>query len=253
MSKCFEKFVFSLLVFVSLINFSYSADGDKGSALIIIDMQSYFVKRNGKDQEPANVKKLEEVLKAQQAAIKQAKELKIPIIFIEYQNFGTSNPDLIKSTEGYENVTTFIKNTDGMFESYNNTTKQIEEFLQNKNIKTLIIAGANGGACVLASIQGSLARNFNVLAISTAIADFNYPEFVYPYKARYSFKTSCNDCSFKEIENPDMATLELTLHKLNNKNVVAQGLEDSKREPKSVSPNDEVKKRSSVQSESTAR
>jgi isochorismate hydrolase len=75
-------------------------------------------------------------------------------------------------------------------------------YLRDKKIGTLIIAGANGGACVLSSIQGILNENVNVLAYSQAIADFNFHSFAYPYEYKNQRLTyHCPTCRFRETNS----------------------------------------------------
>ena len=62
------------------------------------------------------------------------------------------------------------------------------------------VTGANGGACVVQSIHGALDNNCSVLAVSSGIADFNYQDFIYPYKGYYNdIKANCADCTFREV------------------------------------------------------
>ncbi|MBC7712190.1 MAG: isochorismatase family protein [Rhizobacter sp.] len=199
----------SLLILLSFTRVASAAPmGDK-DALVIIDMQAMFVTRGGYSDDEENKKKVQEVLRNQLEAIKLAKAAKIPIIFLEYEGFGNTNDDLKKEVEGYPDAKIFLKNTDGMFDSYNKHKAELVAFLESKNVKSLIITGANGGACVLDSISGSLDSNYNVIAYSKGIADFNYKEFIYPYDHHYNFTPTCADCKFKEVDNMQVVALEL--------------------------------------------
>ena len=41
-----------------------------------------------------------------------------------------------------------------------------------------------------------------MIAYLEGIADFNYPEFIYPYRHNYDdIKPTCASCSFKEVED----------------------------------------------------
>lgn len=178
------------------------------SALVIIDMQPYFATRSGNHQDAENKAKLDKINETQVGAIQKAREANIPIIFLEYDcgPCGSTNDSLKTAVANYRNVRFIKKNSDGMFEDYNKYRKELVDYLNKNDIGTLIITGANGGACVLRSITGALENNCNVVALNSGIADFNYKDFIYPYLGQYShIKPNCRDCSFKEVSTIDKA------------------------------------------------
>jgi nicotinamidase-related amidase len=209
-----HKWLFSLLVFVTFVCFAGDPRIGNNYALVIIDMQPKFVTRGGNDQVPENIKKVKEIIENQKQMIAMAKKQNIPIIFIEYKDFGDTNSELKKESEGYDNVKYFTKNTDGMFDSYNTNEKQISDYLRSQEIGNLIITGANGGACVSESIDGALKNNYNVLAYTNGIADFNYEAFIFPYVKQYDFKPTCESCSFREINEHATIALEVMTKKI---------------------------------------
>ncbi len=195
--------IFLTFSFVSSASFAREIICDRNtgrSALIVIDMQPRFITRGGNDRKPANIKKVNDVITAQAEAIKKARAYGIPIVFIEYEgSFGDTNSILKDAAKNYGRVKYFKKNSDGMFESDNKYRVDLIDFLKKNNVSTLVITGANGGACVLASIQGSLDGNCTVLAYSNGIADFNYKDFIYPYVGEYKdIRPNCTDCKFRE-------------------------------------------------------
>lgn len=203
------------LVSIFIILFSFASvavpicSGSNGnSALIVIDMQPKFVTRGGNDQTPANKAKVDQIIKEQVAAINRAKEANIPIVFLEYEgDYGDTNDTLRAAVGNYKDAKFFKKNSDGMFEDYNKHKKDLADYLTRKQVGTLIITGANGGACVLQSIRGALGNNCTVIAFSKGIADFNYKDFIYPYVGQYSnIKPNCKDCMFKEVSSIDGVT-----------------------------------------------
>lgn len=204
------KWICSLLLLVSFLALAQEARVGDGYALVIIDMQPGFVTRGGHDKDPENVKKVQTIIANQKQMIELAKKQNIPIVFIEYEGFKDTNSELKKSAEGYAGTKTFIKNTDGMFESYNKNVKPLSDYFRSEEIGNLIITGANGGACVEGSIEGALKNNYNVLAYNAGIADFNYENFIFPYDyADGAFKPTCESCTFKEYA--DYATLSLAV------------------------------------------
>lgn len=190
--------LFIALLFIS--NVVLAADGG-GKALIIIDMQPTFVERGGNDHKPENKKKVAEILAIQTKSIEMAKKAGIPIVFLEYEDFGPTNSVLKKAVGDYAKTKYFLKDTDGMFSPRNDYKEELDNYLESEKVKTLIITGANGGACVKSSISGALRENYNVLAFSKGIADFNYRDFIYPYDDKYHFTPKCKDCTFREVDD----------------------------------------------------
>lgn len=187
-----------------------SASG--AAALIVIDMQPAFAALGGNSQRPENKLKMQKLIAEQKRAIKEAQAAGIPIVFFEYETTtfpvdGTDSELLGAATKGYRDVRVLKKTTDGMFDSSNKYLKDLQEFLKRNQIGTLIIAGANGGACVQESIKGALKNNCNVVAFSSGIADFNYRDFIYPYAGQFGnmkkFEKDCNNCTFREVASVD--------------------------------------------------
>lgn len=194
------KSLFTALLFI--LSFSLWAQVGK-SALIVIDMQPYFVERGGNDKDLENAKKVAEILAEQERMILQARAANMPVIFIEYElvgyNFGVTNKRLSAAAKDYNQASVVKKAADGMFDDPK-TKEQLDKLLAEKGINHLYITGANGGACVHQSISGALRNNYSVTSVSQGVADFNYKEFIYPYKGHYNFTPTCPTCSFKEVE-----------------------------------------------------
>jgi nicotinamidase-related amidase len=170
-------------------------------ALVLIDMQPHFLDRTGKQNRRQNKAKVKKAIDTQIAAIKKAKKAKIPIVIVEYEcpECDSTDSRLQFAVANYQNVRFIKKDADGMFDNENSHRQELIHFLNKKSIGTLIIMGANGGACVLDSITRALANNCNVVAFDKGIADFNYDDFMYPYVGQYSqIKPECENCSFKE-------------------------------------------------------
>lgn len=173
-------------------------------ALVIIDMQEPFATRGGAAEAGDNPRKLRDIEARQLEMIRLARSRNMPIVFIEYEDFGDTNRPLRNAVRNYPNARTFTKNEDGMFDSSHADRARMSEFLQQNQVGNLIITGANGGACVRSSIEGALRNNYNVLAYSQGIADFNYQEFIYPYNDVYNYPApECPSCSFREIDDDE--------------------------------------------------
>ena len=170
-------------------------------------MQEIFVTRGGHHQKPENIAKVNEILEEQKGAIDQAKRAGIPIVFLEYASIGEDTNKSLKEAAGsYSNVKYIKKNTDGMLDNHNTYRDELVNYLKQHHVGTLVITGANGGACVSASIQGALKNNCTVIAFNKGIADFNFPDFIYPYAGHYThIKPDCKNCEFREVANLENA------------------------------------------------
>lgn len=225
--KRIRSFTILFVLLVSALAQAGGTDGG-GKALIIIDMQPYFAERGGNHEKEENAKKLKEVLANQVKSIAAAKEAGIPIVFLEYENYGPTSKTLKDAIGDYDKSKYFLKNTDGMFSSWNNHVDKLDDYLESQKVKTLIITGANGGACVESSISGALKENYNVIAFSKGIADFNYRDFIYPYDDEYDFANpKCKDCSFKEVD--ELHEVVLAVHSKKEKGDHSKRVNDASR------------------------
>lgn len=172
------------------------------NALIVIDMQDYFVTRNAAYKDPANKQKVDAVIAQQIKMIKEAERLNLPIILIAYECrvCGPITKRLQDAIAKYANAKIIPKGSDGMFDRDNDYRDDLTNYLKEKRVGTLIVAGANGSACVEESIAGAMQDHYNVVTFENGIADFNFDKFIYPYTHHYQDVQSICDkaCSFKE-------------------------------------------------------
>jgi len=244
-TSTFYKYIILLCLLFSQLCLAAPEDNRDNHALVIIDMQPYFATRAGNDQKDKNKIKVLKIINKQIAAIREAKKAKIPIVLIEYEYgsscCGKTNRKLRNEVKFYKKFKTIKKNTDGMFSSSNKYKQKLTDYLEDNHIGSLIILGANGGACVKQSIKGSLEENYNVIAYNKGIADFNYRDFIYPYKDIYKFKPNCKNCNFKEVDS--LATVSLVLatsaeNKVKNKVNIDSDTKE-KKEPLPLKENEE--------------
>jgi nicotinamidase-related amidase len=178
-----------------------------GTALLVIDMQPGFITRGGNDKAPPNVKKTRYLTQAQVALIREARAEHYPIVFMEYVgNYGDTNAKL-KTAAGdgvNKDIRIFKKDTDGAFDDGNSHKEELVDYLRSRKIGTLVVAGANGGACVRETLEGALDEHCNVIAYTRGIADFNYEDFIYPYTGYYTdLRSGHSEGSFQETEDLD--------------------------------------------------
>ncbi len=208
------KIFYRFLIFFIFSVYAVLADVLKDqTALIVIDMQPGFVTRNPHNEKVENYKLVQQVIKEQQTAIEYAKSIGLPIVFIEYANYFDTTSELKNLVENYGNKKFITKSTDGMFDPFNTGLSVLKKHLDEKGIKTLIITGANGGACVLESIKGAVLRNYNVLTYTKGIADFNYEKVMTPYRyfeIGLDPAPPCENCVFAEYDDLSEIAFRLT-------------------------------------------
>ncbi len=215
-----NKFLTLSVVFlVSLVPFLRAFAGDfvcsrneKNTALVIIDMQDLFRTRGGDADDPDNLAKAATLVKNQQDAIQNAMSANAPIIYIVYKGYGPTIPQLSSLTASYGKTVTFTKNTDGAFDSDNKYRGDLVKYMKDNQIGSLVIIGANGGACVHETIVGALNGNCSVHAVAAGIADFNYASFITPYMPEHYrdivASKRCPNCDFStevEIQEVDLS------------------------------------------------
>jgi nicotinamidase-related amidase len=210
----------------ALISFSFAFSSQtvcdpahSNAALLVVDMQDYFRTRHGFERETSNHIKYKEVLARQYDAIAKAREMNIPIVFIESKVVhidsnggearevccGKTDSILKGAVKGYDKVQVFKKTTDGAFEFFNQHRKELVDFLQKNKVGTIGLIGANGGACVFLTALDAVNENCNVVTYSKGIIDFNFESFIYPYDKKYnkSLGWYCREqgCSFRETHS----------------------------------------------------
>lgn len=213
------KFLFIFFCFIFFRAYAFEVEticegNANKAALVVIDMQPVYVTKGGNDKLTENIKKVELVVAAQIEAINKAKANNIPIIFLEYEgSSGDRNTmsALKESVRNYSRVRFFKKTSEGMFSSLNKHRIELIDYLKNNSVGSLVIAGANGGSCVLESIEGALNGNCTVMAYSNGIIDFNFKDFIYPYVGKFKdLKPHCADCKFNETSSIDEITQVMT-------------------------------------------
>ena len=154
---------------------------DEDLALMIIDMQKPFSHALGYHLLGDNPEKLAQLKQKQLEVIKQAKDHKRHILFIEFEHNGPTDPELTNSVSGYKKSMTFRKDSIGVFDSRNIHREPLLNYLRDHSIKSFLIAGANGTACVKQSIAGALCEGFKFIMKPDCIAEFGLKHFIYPF------------------------------------------------------------------------
>lgn len=148
------------------------------SCLIIIDMQKDFVDANGFYAKRFGLADISPLIKAEKKIKKLIKKFfgLAPIVYImaRYQDeqFGQGKSICVKDTEGQKLVldkkyasTIITKHQHSAF-----SAKELENFLKQRQIDTLFIAGVTTEYCVRATALDGLKRGYKVIVLEDCVA-----------------------------------------------------------------------------------
>jgi isochorismate hydrolase len=132
-------------------------------ALIVIDMQTFFLKDIHKSDR-------QKIVKNQKEVIDLFMKNNLPIILIEYnltpeKQQKTIRP-LSKPLQNYDNVTHFIKSKSGAFH-----LKSLQRYILNERINAVCAMGINKTACVLESINTKTLNDKLIITGDSVIAE----------------------------------------------------------------------------------
>ncbi len=134
----------------------------KDVAVVVVDMQSFFLK---------NVNHLVKVklLKNQSEILIWSSKNKMPTIFLEYGDEGISrgktNSVLINSSDG-KFTSSLVKNSNSGF-----TGTNLDKVLNNFGVSKIILMGINANGCVQDTAIGAIRRNYQVCTADGIIAN----------------------------------------------------------------------------------
>lgn len=147
-------------------------------ALMILDIQNdYF---SNQARMPVAKEQNEPTLKSINNLIKSAEQSNVPILYIrnEFRRTHVLSNLLrkftaLKGSKGAE-LDERLKKAEGMYFSKNKadafSNPSLITYLKNKGINELIITGVFIEGCVTATVEGALARNFDVTVVRDAVA-----------------------------------------------------------------------------------
>ena len=126
-------------------------------ALLIVDMQPYFIKelRKGED---------DKIIRNQQHVISFCNRNSIPIIVVEYRRYGKALSELTKLA-GNAIAAIIQKEFDGGFSG-----GELDSILTNLNIKNIFIVGINACYCILSTTRDALYNGYKVVISEDAIS-----------------------------------------------------------------------------------
>jgi nicotinamidase-related amidase len=131
----------------------------KNLAVLIIDMQEYFIDSNEK----------EELVPNQIAVLQFCQKNHVPVAVIEYMHFGATIADLQSELEkiSKEKVRFFTKDQDDAFSS-----KKLHKWLKENNVDTLILMGVKACACVFATAEHAIKNGYHIATSDDIIAGY---------------------------------------------------------------------------------
>ena len=146
----------------------------KNLALIVVDMQNDFLVNNSKiatnaPKVIANIKELVGLCKKKRHQICYSKDEHVSLDDKEFERFP---PHCMVGTEGANIIDqllplhgpAFKKNT---YSSFWNTG--LHEFLQSKNIDTLLITGVQTHLCILSTVLNALFYGYNIYVVADCV------------------------------------------------------------------------------------
>ena len=158
-----------LVTIVSLLTLFGVPCRAQNVALTLIDMQHDFMVRQGAQDQVYNQENIRSVIDRQKQLIQAAKRHHAPIIVVSSFESGAYNEELLREIGDYDKLVTFEKYRTNIFESDSGVAHAFPRYLDEHNISKIIVAGANGGACVQSAIASSLAMGYKVVADNEGI------------------------------------------------------------------------------------
>jgi len=182
----FKRSMSALILFLVLAFSGLSqqavAQSNNGFAVVLIDMQLGFYERGGTTDSVG----LNKLVYNQSRLLKWSVQNKIPVLILEYERFGVTDPRLMKIVAG-SSFKVIEKNQDGGF--YGKSRNEVLKTLAGWKVDSLIVAGINGPYCVKDTIMGALESGFDVMTTSWVIGNINHNPPTFPNGSWY-FKNS---------------------------------------------------------------
>lgn len=161
-----------LLLLLIIISFGVKANNN-GFAVILVDMQEGFYKRGG----VTGTQGLNDLVQKDKELLEWATNNDIPVLVLEYEDYGQTDPKLMSVLEGYT-YSVIEKNRDGGF--YGKSKNAVIKQLNDWKVDSIIIAGINGAYCVKSTAIGAIQNGFDVMTSSDIVGNINQNPPLYP-------------------------------------------------------------------------
>lgn len=182
-SAAYEKINSALAVsFVvlslALPSTSFAIVDAKTTAVVIVDMQDGFYSRGGVTYSLGLQKLVTRQMELLTWAVAQA----IPVLIFEYEYYGETDKRLTNLLTTATVKTVAKRDDNGFVEP---SLSPAKDFLNGLGVKTLIMAGINGSACVYSTANGAIGEGFDVVTSSDIVGNLNYNPPIYPNNTWY--------------------------------------------------------------------
>lgn len=147
---------------------------------MIVDIQYEFIEKTNCHNEVSNIHKLHDFENHILNLITWAKNNKLPILLIRMENKGPVLNRVVQSIDNYKNTIKLDKNANNALGPHD-FYFDIINHIRSLNLNKLIIAGANGSACISRTIEGADEHNITIYTSSDLVIDFNTDDFEYPF------------------------------------------------------------------------
>ena len=173
------KLLSSMLAALIFLPLTASAVVDTTTtAVLIVDMQKGFFERGG----TTGTKGLESLIAKQMELLTWAVAEKVPVLVFEYDGFQATEPRLTDILKGQLSKTITKFNDDGFTTP---SEKPAVAFLKKHGVRTIIMSGINGNACVLGTTTGAIDVGFDVVSSSDIVGNLNQYPPIYPNNTWY--------------------------------------------------------------------
>ncbi|MGD8455383.1 MAG: cysteine hydrolase [Anaerolineales bacterium] len=143
------------------------SDGNKGTALLVIDVQTGLFERTNPIYEA------EQVLENINSLMRDARKMGVPVIFVQHANENTLKRDSrewqlhpdIKPLKG--EVLIHKVHGDAFIDT------ELKDELEKRNVKALVVTGLVTHGCVKATSLGALKRGYEVTLVSDGHSNFS--------------------------------------------------------------------------------
>ncbi|MFA6365368.1 MAG: cysteine hydrolase [Candidatus Paceibacterota bacterium] len=127
----------------------------KNVAVLLIDMQEYFLDEAGKKA----------IIPYQVAIIQECQDMGIPFIVLEYEDQGDTIPELQEKIEKLPNHHWIVKSNDSAFPGTN-----LDDLLKEQGVEKLLLMGVNACACVRDTARDAVRKGYEIITSDMLIA-----------------------------------------------------------------------------------
>jgi nicotinamidase-related amidase len=193
-----------LFLFVCLVNSPLGALAQGNKAVLLIDMQYGFYDRGGVRDSAG----LQTLVSNQTKLLKAAVKNNLPVIVLQYRNFGETDSRLMDVVENHEHEIIWKSYDSGFVED------ELKRRLNQLGVETLLVAGVNGCCCVHGTVVDALNEGFSIETSPELVGNLNHnpPTFPnstwYPEHSNFRVYNQLEDLLTNHFAEPLVAVVE---------------------------------------------